>query len=61
MALFCNTLKTEPFQFFLSDEDLINNTKIAFSTYMDDFSEIIKNSVRDFKRHYLNEEVADDD
>lgn len=60
MARFCNVLKVEPFQFFLSDSELAHNDKIVFLTYMDDFSTKLEKSVRNFQSQYLNNETEDD-
>jgi transcriptional regulator with XRE-family HTH domain len=60
IARFCNALKVEPFQFFLSDNDLQDNDKKAFSTYVDDLSLIILNSVNEFKSQYLHKPENND-
>jgi transcriptional regulator with XRE-family HTH domain len=61
IALFCKVLKVEPFHFFLSEENLVNVDKIVFTTYMDDFSAIMKSSVKNFKKQYFSDYSEDDD
>lgn len=54
IACLCNALNVEPFQFFLSDNNVEENDKKALSAYVDDLSSTIIKSVNEFKNQYLN-------
>jgi transcriptional regulator with XRE-family HTH domain len=51
-AQICNVLKVEPFQFFISENNMAENDKKVFSAYVDQFSSLLNKTVNDFKSEY---------
>lgn len=53
LAQFCTVLNVEPFQFFLSETNIANGDKTAFSVYVNELSLLLNKSVNDFRAEYL--------